>query len=127
MKALHSTKSVLSRRGFLEVDMLVGLAIFAIAMMPLGLLFAHERQALKIEYYRSVAIELVDGEMEILAAGAAQDIPDGSRIYPVRSRAAAALPQSHFQVTKNGNHLRLEWSADQKGGIRPVIREITLK
>ena len=109
------------------VDLMVGLAIFTIAMVPLGYSFARERQALHIEYFHSVINELVDGEMEILAAGAAKNLPDGSQIYPVQSRAAANLPPGHFQLTKTGGHLRLEWSTDEKCGLSPVVRETTLK
>lgn len=109
------------------VDLMVGLAIFTIAMAPLGYSFARERQALRIEYFHGVINELVDGEMEILAAGAAKNLPDGSRIYPVQSRAAANLPAGHFQLTKTGNHLHLEWRADEKCGLSPVVRETTLK
>ena len=96
-------------------------------MGPLGYSFAREWQALRIEYFHSVINELVDGEMEILAAGAAKNLPDGSRIYPVQSRAAASVPPGHFQLTKTGSHLRLGWSADEKCGISPVVRETTLK
>jgi hypothetical protein len=113
--------------GFLEVDLLVGLAILALAVLPLGYSFAREQRALRAEYCRSVALEIVDGEMEILAAGAGRDIPDGSQNYPVSAGAAASLPPGHFQLTKNGRHLRLEWNADRKRGIGAVIRETTLK
>jgi hypothetical protein len=113
-------------RGFLQIDLVVALAIFSIAVMPLGYSFAHERQVLKIEYLRSVADEIVDGEMEILAAGAGRDFPDGTQIYPVHSRAAAALPPGHFQLTKTGKHLRLEWLPDERRGVSAVIRETTM-
>ena len=109
------------------VDLMVALAILTIAMVPLGYSFARERQALHIEYYHSVINEIVDGEMEILAAGAAKDLPDGSQVFPVQSRAAVHLPPGHFQLTKTGSHLHLEWSADGKCGISPVARETTLK
>lgn len=115
-----------SRRGFLQIDLAVALVIFSLAVMPLGYSFAHERQVLKIEYLRSVADEIVDGEMEILAAGAGKDFPDGSQVYKVQSRAAAVLPPGHFQLTKTGKHLRLEWIPDERRGISAVIRETTL-
>jgi hypothetical protein len=111
----------------MEVDLLVGLAILTIAIMPLGYAFARERQVLKMEYCRSVANEIVDGEMEILAAGAGKNLPDGSQNYSVHALAAASLPPGHFQLTKTGNHLRLEWNSDERRGIGAVVRETTLK
>jgi hypothetical protein len=116
-----------ARGGFLMVDLMVGVAILTIAVLPLGYSFARERQALRVEYYHSVINEIVDGEMEILAAGAAKDLPEGSRAYLFQSPAAATLPAGHFQLTKTGSHLRLEWQADEKCGLSPVARETTLK
>jgi hypothetical protein len=112
--------------GFLEVDLLVGLAILTLAVVPLGFAFARERQVLKMEYARSVANEVVDGEMEILAAGAGRNFPDGSQTYSVHANAAAQLPPGHFQLTKTGSHLRLEWTPDKRRGVGAVVRETTL-
>ena len=112
--------------GFLEVDLLVGLAILTLAVVPLGFAFARERQVLKMEYARSVANEVVDGEMEILAAGAGRNFPDGSQTYSVHANATAQLPPGHFQLTKAGNHLRLEWTPDKRRGVGAVVRETTL-
>ena len=109
------------------VDLIVALAILSLAIMPLGFSFARERQILKIEYFRSVANEIVDGEMEILAAGDWKNFPDGAQSYTVHSRAAANLPPGHFQLTKTGNHLRLEWSSDNYRGIGAVVREVNVK
>jgi len=114
-------------RGFLEVDLLVAMAILTLAVVPLGYSFARERQMLKIEYQRSVANEIVDGEMEILAAGAGKSFPDGSQNYSVRANAASQLPPGHFQLTKTGNHLRLEWLPGEKRGVSAVVRETSLK
>ena len=115
------------QRGFLMADLIVATAILSMAVLPLGYSFAHEQRVLKNEYYRSVANEIVDGEMEILAAGVAKNLPDGPQTYTVHANAAAKLPPGHFQLTKTGNHLRLEWSADKKSGVGPVVRETMLK
>ncbi len=120
-------KSPRSRRGFLMVDAVVAMAILALAIVPLGFSFARERQVLKIEYLHSVANEIVDGEMEILAAGDWKNFPDGAQAYTVHSRAAANLPPGHFQLTKTGNHLRLEWLPEKRKGIGAVVREVTVK
>jgi hypothetical protein len=113
--------------GYLMVDLLVALAILSLAIVPVGFSFDRERQVLKIEYFHSVANEIVDGEMEILAAGDWKNYPDGSQNYPVHARAAATLPPGHFQLTKTGNHLRLEWNSDEKQGVGAVVREVTIK
>jgi hypothetical protein len=65
--------------------------------------------------------------MEILAAGAARDLPDGARRYDVSAVAAGQLPPGHFQLTKTGNHLRLEWLPDKRRGLGAVVREANLK
>jgi hypothetical protein len=116
-----------SERGILMMDLMVGLAILTLAIVPLGYSFVRERQMLKIEYQRSVIVELVDGEMEILAAGAAGSLPEGVQNLPVESRAAEKLPAGQFQLTKTGNQLKLEWLPEEKCGLSAVIREATLK
>jgi len=115
-------------RGYiLMTDLVVGMAILTLAIMPLTYTFIRERQMLRVEYFRAAAVEIVDGEMEILAAGAGQDFPDGQQAYIVHANTAAHLPPGHFQLTKTGKHLRLEWQPDKRQGIGPVVREITLK
>ena len=113
--------------GFLEVDLLVAMAILGLALVPLGYSFARERHVLHIEYCHGVINEIVDGEMEILAAGAARELPDGTRRYTVHSLASANLPPGHFQLTKTGDHLSLAWLPDAKSGVSAVVRETTLK
>jgi hypothetical protein len=116
-----------SRRGFLMMDLVVAMAVLSLAIIPLGFSFARERQVLKIEYQRGVANEIVDGEMEILAAGAWKNFPDGAQSYTVHANAAAKLPPGHFRLTKTGNHLRLEWTPDKRQGVGEVVREVTVK
>lgn len=120
-------KTHASARGFLEADLTVALAIFALAIVPLGFSFAHEQKALRVDYYRASANEIVDGEMEVLAAGDWKEFPDGSHVYTVHSRAAKNLPSGNFELTKTGKHLRLEWTPDARHGVGAVVREITVQ
>ncbi len=113
--------------GFLQVDLAIALIILILAIVPLGYSFGLERQALRAQYARAAAGEIVDGELEILAAGAAKSLPDGTENYIVHARAAAVLPPGHFELTKSGNHLRLAWMPDEKKGAGTVMRETTLK
>jgi hypothetical protein len=103
------------------------MAILAVAILPLAFSYVRETKLLRAEYFRGTAMEIVDGEMEILAAGEWRDFPEGSHPYTVHARAAANLPPGHFQLTRTGQHLRLEWTSDQRQGIGTVIREVTIK
>ena len=109
------------------MDAVVAMTILALAIVPLGFSFARERQILKAEYFRSVADEIVDGEMEILAAGDWKNFPEGAQSYTVHSQAAASLPPGNFRLTKTGNHLRLEWTPDKRQGVGAVVRVATVK
>ena len=117
-----------SRRepGFMMVDLFVGMAILAVAILPLAFSYIRETRLLRAEYFRGVAMEIVDGEMEVLAAGEWRNFPEGAQPYTAQARAAANLPPGHFQLTRTGQHLRLEWASDQRQGIGPVIREMTI-
>jgi hypothetical protein len=115
------------RKGFLSIDLAVGLTILTLAIVPLGFAFARERRVLKTEYQRAVINELVDGEMEMLAAGAAKNLPDGAQLLTVLSSAVETLPPGHFQLTKTSSHLRVEWLPEGKRGVSAVVREGALK
>jgi hypothetical protein len=114
-------------RGMLMVDLFVAMSIFAMAIMPLAFSYVRETRLLRAEYFRGVAMEIVDGEMEILVAGEWRNLPDGAQPYAVHAGAATNLPSGRFQLTKTGNHLRLEWASDERQGIGAVVREVTFK
>jgi hypothetical protein len=109
------------------VDLFVGMAILAVAILPLAFSYVRESRLLRAEYFRGTVMEIVDGEMEVLATGEWREFPEGSHPYAVHARAAANLPPGHFQLTKTGRHLRLEWTSDQRQGIGTVVREVTIK
>jgi hypothetical protein len=125
MKIDRSSRA--TRKGVLMLDLAIALSLLAVAMMPVAFSFARETRSIQGEYYRAAAMEIVDGEAEILAAGAGKNYPDGAHDYDVHSKAAPALPEGKFTLTKTGSHLRLEWKADHAAGLGAVVREVTLK
>ena len=116
-----------SRRAFLMVDVVVGMAMLVLAIFPLAYTLNSETHLFRATYQRALAMEIVDGEMEILAAGEWRAFPEGTHPYPVAARAAANLPDGLFQLTRTGPHVRLAWIPAEKSGIGPVVREVTVK
>lgn len=115
------------RHGALSTDLMVGLAIFALALMPLAVSFAKEMQLVRAAYWRALAMEIVDGEIEVLAAGEWRAVTAGHSAFAVRSPMATNLPPGRFQLTKSGNRLRLEWLPERRQGVGAVVREVTVK
>jgi hypothetical protein len=109
------------------VELVAAMAIVLLAVFPLGFSAGRDATSFRSVYQRAVAMEIVDGEMEILAAGAWRDFPEGAHPYTIHARAAANLPAGEFELTRAGQHLRLEWKSARKLGIGPVAREVTVK
>lgn len=116
-----------AQRGLLMTELVIALAILTIAVLPLGYSYVREGRALRSTYQRAVAVEIVDGELELLVAGAGRAFPQGTTEYPVTAGAAVNLPPGKFELTRTGSHLRLEWQAAKRQGSGPVVREGTLK
>ena len=103
----------------LTAELVVGMAILVIAVLPIGYSLLNDARALRSTYQRAVAMEIVDGEMEILAAGQWRSFPEGTNTYAVHALAATNLPPGQFRLARTGNHLQLEWRADppRKGNV----------
>jgi hypothetical protein len=115
------------QRGALMVELLVAMALIAGALLPLAYSFASERRLVRATYQRAVAMEIVDGEMEVLAAGAWRAHSAGVHEYPVHAVAATNLPPGRFLLTVQETTVRLEWRPSVKMHGGAVVREVTVK
>ena len=115
------------QRGWLMADMMVALAILAIAILPLSYTALSDSREFRATYQQAIATEIVDGEMEILAAGTWRNYPEGTNAYPVQANALTNLPPGKFQFTRTTKLLRLEWLPAKKHGLGRIYREATLK
>lgn len=112
--------------AFLTAELVVAMAILMAALLPLSYAFFHERRLALACYYRAVAAEIVDGELELLRADPGRVAGDGSRPFAVRAESAANLPPGRFLLSRNGNRLRLEWLPNKRDKGGPVAREVNL-
>ncbi len=114
-------------RAALMVELMVGIAILGIAVLPLAYSFAKEHQYLRACYQRAVAMEIVDGEMEVLLAGDWHSFTNGVHTLTPRAQSSANLPPGRLQLTVAGKNLRLAWlpSGRDQGG--QVVREATAR
>jgi hypothetical protein len=116
-----------ARAGALHTEAVVALGILVMVMIPLAFAFLQETRTCRAHYYKAVAMEIVDGEIEALAAGEWQVFRAGKQSYPVRAAAATNLPPGDFVLTLDDTRARLEWipKAGGAGGI--VAREVKVR
>jgi hypothetical protein len=115
------------QRGALMAELLVAIALLAMAVLPIGYAIASEKILARSYYERAVAMEIVDGEMEVLLAGEWRSFPPGRHEYAIHSEAATNLPPGKFLLTIEPGKTRLEWQPDDKHHGGPVIREALVK
>ncbi|MDW8310479.1 MAG: hypothetical protein RMK20_13985 [Verrucomicrobiales bacterium] len=113
--------------GALMTELAVAMSLLLIALLPLSYSILSERRLARALYQRAVAMELVDGELEVLAAGAWRAFAPGMHEYPVRAGAATNLPPGRFVLTVSAERLRLEWQPASGGHGGPVVREVRLR
>jgi hypothetical protein len=111
----------------LMTELVMAMAIFVIAVLPLAYSFAQEQKLLRIYYNRAVAMEIVDGEIEALAAGEWHSFNEGVHEYAVRANSVTNLPPGKFLLTVSGKRIRLEWLPEGRGRGGKVIREAIVK
>jgi hypothetical protein len=112
--------------GWMVLECVVALGILVTVMIPISFSFLVEHEACRGSYYHAVAMELVDGEMEILRAGQWRQFPRGPQPYAVTSAAAKNLPPGRFLLTVEEYLVRLEWQAANKDQGGKVAREAIL-
>ena len=113
-----------ARAGALHTEAVVALGILVAVMIPLAFTFQQETRTCRAHYCKAVAMEIVDGEIEALAAGEWRAFRPGKQSYAVRAAAATNLPPGDFLLTLDDTRVRLEWipRAGGAGGI--VAREV---
>jgi len=96
-------------------------------VIPLSLGFLQEMKVCRAYYYRGAAMEVVDGEMEVLLAGEKEHFGLGEHDYRPQGRVITNLPPGKFTLIVRTNALRLDWQPllHQTGG--KVSREVQIR
>ena len=124
---MRRTNSKKPERGWLTTELVVAMGILTVTMLPLAFSFVSEMKLCRAYYYQAVAMEIVDGEMEILAAGEWRAFKPGTQTYAVRAESAKVLPPGKFLLTVEKERVRLEWLPDKKDKGGRVVREAKVK
>ena len=117
----------LRRRGSLMTELLVAMALMTGALLPLAYSVTSEKRLARSSYQRAVAMEIVDGEIEVLAAGEWRAFKLGTQEFQPRGRSVTNLPAGKFALIIRTNLVRLEGRPAVKDHGGPVVREVAVK
>lgn len=115
------------QQGALMAELVVATALLAGALLPLAYSIAAEKKLARAYYQRAVAMEIVDGEIEVLAAGEWRRFAAGTHEYTVHAKAAPNLPPGKFLLTVDSRKMKLEWRPAVKDHGGPVVREVKVQ
>ena len=100
---------------------MVAIAILAVAMLPLSAGFFADQKVLRSHYWRAVAMEIVDGEMEILVAGEHRANQVSTLPHNLAQLRVAFEERRQFRARFEPTHSR--HSAPQRGDRFEVLYE----
>jgi hypothetical protein len=109
------------------VELLVAMALLTAGLLPLAYSIGSEKRLARATYQRGIAMEIVDGEIEVLAAGEWRSLAPGSHEYSVHAMAATNLPPGKFMLSISDSKIRLEWRPSAKDHGGAVVREVVVK
>ncbi len=118
------------RGAALLVELTVAMVILITALMPIALSVMKDQRSYRNYYFKAIAMEIVDGEMEILRNGYWKEFQQGAQPYLTTAKSAANLPEGDFILTLKGKLIRLEWKI-KEGRYRyyrvHVVREVNVQ
>lgn len=113
--------------GWLMIELVTALSILTLAVLPLAYSFAAEKKLARSQYQRAVAMEIVDGELEVLASGEWKSFSPGSHPYKVACQSAVNLPPGEFTLKIDTVSVSLSWKPLAKSHGGTIMREAKIK
>ncbi len=124
---LTQTIRLARRRAFLQLDVAVAITVLALVFIPLSISSSGDLDLARRHYFEAVALQLIDGEMDVLLAGERQKYTTGEhRITPV-GESVQNLPEGEFVLTVHDQKLTLAWVPTKRAKWGRVERVVELK
>ena len=124
---LSRTTRVARCRAFLQLDVAVAITVLALVFIPFSISSSGDLDLARRHYFEAVALQLIDGEMDVLLAGERRKYTIGEhRITPV-GEAVQNLPEGEFVLTVHDQKLTLAWVPTKRAKWGRVERVVQLK
>ena len=106
---LSRTTRLAKRSAFLQLDVAIAITVLALVFIPLSVSSSGDLDLARRHYFEAVALQLIDGEMDVLLAGERRKYTPGEhRIKPV-GESVQNLPEGEFVLSVQDEKLTLTW------------------
>ena len=124
---IRPTTRLAKRLAFLQLDVAIALTVLALVFIPLSVSSSGDLDLARRQYFEAVALQLIDGEMDVLLAGERRKYTPGEhQIKPV-GEAVQNLPEGEFVLTVHDQKLTLAWVPTKRAKWGRVERVVELK
>ena len=124
---IRPTTRLAKRLAFLQLDVAIALTVLALVFIPLSVSSSGGLDLARRHYFEAVALQLIDGEMDVLLAGERQKYTTGEhRIKPVGD-AVQNLPEGKFVLTVQDEKLTMAWVPTKRAKWGRIERVVELK
>ena len=124
---IRPTTHLTNRLAFLQLDVAVAITVLALVFIPLSVSSSGDLDLARRQYFEAVALQLIDGEMDVLLAGERRKYTPGEhQIKPV-GEAVQNLPEGEFVLTVHDQKLTLAWVPTKRAKWGRVERVVELK
>ena len=124
---IRPTTRLTNRLAFLQLDVAVAITVLALVFIPLSVSSSGDLDLTRRQYFEAVALQLIDGEMDVLLAGERRKYTPGEhQIKPV-GEAVQNLPEGEFVLTVHDQKLTLAWVPTKRVKWGRVERVVELK
>jgi len=124
---IRPTTRLANRLAFLQLDVAVAITVLALVFIPLSVSSSGDLDLARRQYFEAVALQLIDGEMDVLLAGERRKYTPGEhQIKPV-GEAVQNLPEGEFVLTVHDQKLTLAWVPTKRAKWGRVERVVELK
>ena len=124
---IRPTTRLTNRLAFLQLDVAVAITVLALVFIPLSVSSSGDLDLARRQYFEAVALQLIDGEIDVLLAGERRKYTPGEhQIKPV-GEAVQNLPEGEFVLSVQDEKLTLAWMPKNLAKWGRVERVVQLK
>ena len=124
---IRPTTRLTNRLAFLQLDVAVAITVLALVFIPLSVSSSGDLDLARRQYFEAVALQLIDGEMDVLLAGERRKYTPGEHQIKPGGEAVQNLPEGEFVLTGHDQKLTLAWVPTKRAKWGRVERVVELK